>query len=436
MMFRKIRNRVFNLYFRLISSIAFLPSIISAGFFILALLSLYFFDEQANKHLHDQYPGLIINNADTARAVLSAFIGGIISLTSFSFSMVMLLLSQASSNFSPRLLPDLISDTRNQVVLGVFLGTIFFMVIVLISIIPSGGDEPTTTSGFSVLIAIIFGLICLGLFVYFIHIMSTAIQIDNILRGVYHEARDRIQDLLDSDLQTGTIELKDGKKWEGMSRDEAGYFQGINVQGVLKKAEEEEVNLKLVPFQGKYIFPNEEIIMFDKELEEETKEEIFSYIVFSNNHQAADNYVLGIKQITEVGVKAMSPGINDPGTAIVSIDYLTHILALRLRKGDTEIRRTENESYAIEMNVLDLETILYETLSEYRIYCKHDYTVVRKLIEMLVHLLSCERKEEKYKDVIMNQLRLLKTDFKEGIKNEEDVKRLLSYLPEEIQDEN
>lgn len=430
-MFRILRNKFFNLYFRMISSIAFLPSIISVAFLILSLISLWYFDSEANKHLNEEYPMLVIDNADTARAVLSAFIGGIISLTSFSFSMVMLLLSQASANFSPRLLPDLISDTRNQVVLGFFLGSIIFMVITLISIIPADGE--TTTSGFSVLLSIIFGMICLGLFVYFIHIMSTAIQIDNILRDVYHEARDRIKEQLAMDIEHEPISLKDGREWKGMSRDEAGYFQGINIQGVMKKIEEEEVNLKLVPFQGKYTLPGQDIILFDKDLEEDTKKEIFSYIVFSNNHQAADNYVLGIKQITEVGVKAMSPGINDPGTAIVSLDYLTEILALRMKKGDKEVHSSENGKYKIEFTTLDFETLMYETMAEYRAYCKHDYTVMRKIIEMLNYLLGSEKKHDHYHDVLVKQIELIKSDIKESISNQGDLDMLLGYIDDSVE---
>jgi len=426
-MIRKIRNLLYEAYYRIVSSIAFIPSIISITFFILGILSLWLFDSKLNEILDERVPEIIIDNADTARAILASFIGGIISLTSISFSVVMLLLSQASANFSPRLLPALISDTRNQIVLGFFLGSIIFMVIVFISIVPSDGNS--TSSGFSVFLSICFGMLSIGIFVYFVHHMSVSIQIDEILNKVYNDAKDRLEKRLESQQELSPL---DTKGWKSIDRKEGGYYQGVNLQGMLKIMDRYEINIKIVPFKGDYTYPNSEVLKVDKDLNNEQKEMIMNNLIFSNSNEASENYVLGIKQITEVGVKAMSPAINDPGTAIVSINYITHLLELRMRLDDHEVYKTDNGKYKIELRILDFETIMYESFAEYRIYCNHDYTVMRKISEMFSYLINREMKMEHYKDVIVTQIELFKNAIDKGIEEDKDRSRLNKYLPNQM----
>src|SRR5690606_15243639 len=135
------------------------------------------------RYLKEKLGLLIIDNADTARSLLSTLIGGVISLMVFSFSMVMILLNQASTNYSPRLLPGLISNKRHQFVLGFYIGTILFNILCLINVLP--GDNPFQIPAFTILIAIMLGPVCLILFVFFIHSISEAIQINNILQRLY-----------------------------------------------------------------------------------------------------------------------------------------------------------------------------------------------------------------------------------------------------------
>ncbi|MGB8704186.1 MAG: DUF2254 family protein, partial [Gillisia sp.] len=91
------------------SNIAFYPTVLALFGFFFAGLMIYLEDLGISKYLIDHVPILVVDNGDTAMTILSALISGLISVVVFSFSMVMLLLSQASSNYSPRLLPGLIS---------------------------------------------------------------------------------------------------------------------------------------------------------------------------------------------------------------------------------------------------------------------------------------------------------------------------------------
>ena len=117
-------NRLTNFLFQIRSKIAFYPTIISLSGLSLAFLMIYLEQLDVSAYLIDAAPALVIDDTDTAKTILSTLIGGLISLTVFSFSMVMVLLSQASSNFSPRVLPGIISDRKHQIVLGQYIATI------------------------------------------------------------------------------------------------------------------------------------------------------------------------------------------------------------------------------------------------------------------------------------------------------------------------
>ena len=151
------------------SNIIFYPALLAAIGFNFAFLMLYLEKKGVSNKFLEIFPQLVIENGDTALTLLSVCIGGLISLMVFSFSMVMLLLSQASSNFSPRLLPGLISDKRHQFILGFYLATILYNIFILFAIEPS--SKKYSLPGLSVLLAIIFTIICLIAFIYFIHNM-------------------------------------------------------------------------------------------------------------------------------------------------------------------------------------------------------------------------------------------------------------------------
>jgi len=308
-MLNNLRAKLYSIYLEITSSIAFYPSLISVLLLLLSILLLSVETAETTTFFIDNFNYLVISDPDTARSILGTLIGGILSLMVFSFSMVMVLLNQASSNFSPRLLPGLISDKSHQIVLGTYMGTIIYNIIVLISIV-SDSDE-YTINGLSILGGIILGVVCLGMFIFFIHSISTGIQINNILDRIYTQTKKRLDHLIDLEKGEHKALKLDQGEWLDFKCDRAIYYQGIDVAGMQEALKELEVNVKIIPFKGQYVLPNTVIMSYDKELSKEEQERLNGYVVYSNNHQAKDNYILGIKQMTEVGVKAMSPGIND-----------------------------------------------------------------------------------------------------------------------------
>ncbi|MEP0711427.1 MAG: DUF2254 family protein, partial [Algoriphagus sp.] len=122
----KIRIWLISRYETIVKSIAFIPGLISMSFLVLAFMVITFDFSEAGYQIKSDIPWLSIKDPSTARSILGAIAGGIISLTVFSFSMVMIVLSQAASQMSNRVLDKLIGNRFQQVVLGIYIGTIIY----------------------------------------------------------------------------------------------------------------------------------------------------------------------------------------------------------------------------------------------------------------------------------------------------------------------
>jgi uncharacterized membrane protein len=126
-------------------------------------------------------------------------------------------------------------------------------------------------------------------------------------------------------------------------------------------------------------------------------------------------------------VKAMSPVINDPGTAINAIDYLTELFALRMKKNNTGVLTTDGETY-IKIAIIKFEELLYNVMASLRTYCKHDPIVVQKLITMLKYLENQSAADKSYKTTITEELKVLINVMDLSSEKDEHVLRKLADI--------
>ncbi|AVI49814.1 DUF2254 domain-containing protein [Pukyongia salina] len=421
---KKIIRRTIAFFNAIKSKIAFYPALLALVGIGLALLMMSIEQSDVSSIMKEFVPQLIIENGDTALTILSVCIGGLISMMVFSFSMVMLLLSQASSNFSPRLLPGLISDKTHQIILGLYLATILYNIFVLFSVEPD--ENSYSLPGLAILIGITFTLICLCAFIYFIHNISQSIQINNILDDIFDKSLKRLSKIIRDEKDTPSKDsdaFEDTSNWNSYSAKKCGYLQNISIQNVLNFCKARDIKIYITQPKGFFVQSNGHFIKTNKELEEKSLNELYSYINFSRSELVEDNYILAFKQITEIAVKAMSPGINDPGTAVNSIDYLTELFALRLKKSDNSIYFLDNELY-LKIATVDFSELIYTTMASLRTYCKHDPVIVQKLLLMLNYLYEQQAYSKKYKECIEREIKLLIDDAKNTFESSADIDRI------------
>lgn len=405
---------------KLESNIAFYPSLISLVGLLFAFFMYYLESWGVSGYLIENAPILVINNIDTARDLLTTFIGGLISIMVFSFSLVMILLNQASSNFSPRLLPGLISNRRHQIILGIYNSTLLYCIFTLVSITPHG--DKYQLPGFSVLLAIIFMTVCLAAFIYFIHSISQQIQVGTIMDKIFDKAYERLNTLIDNEKST-EIEFPDTSNWKTVECAKSGYFQDVGLNSLAEFAQEKKVKIEIVQIKGTYILKGLPLLKYSgAELDGDAKNEILACFHFSKNELVEENYVLAFKQITEIALKAMSPGINDPGTAINAIDYMTELFTLRMKKRDRSYLFDDDDDAYVSIKTVNFEDLMYSVMAALRTYCKHDIIVVQKLFMMLEYLLlEADTWDDNYKKTIVKEVQNLYQDAIESQKNEIDL---------------
>ncbi|MDT0675967.1 DUF2254 domain-containing protein [Autumnicola musiva] len=413
---KHLLNKIFTFFNSIQSQIAFYPTVLAALGFSFAFFMMYLEERGISKYLLETVPVLVVDNGNTALTLLSSFITGLISMMVFSFSMVMVLLNQASSNYSPRLLPGLISDKNHQIILGIYLFTILYCIFILFSIQPTG--DKYQIPGFSVLLGILFTVICICAFIYFIHNISQKIQINNILENIFRLSEKRLKYILESE-DREAVEFPDTSDWHEYHTEQTGYFQNIALQNILDICEKKNIQLHILPVKGIFVLRGIPVFKSKEELDKNTIDAILSEFNFSRGELIEDNYALAFKQITEIIVKAMSPGINDPGTALNGIDYLTELFALRMQKRDQSVIISEDKSL-IKLSTINFETLLFNVLASIRTYSKHDIILVQKLAVMFMYLKRQKASFSCYYDVIDQEAATLLSDAKNIISNKRD----------------
>ncbi len=404
---------------RLESNIAFYPTLISLGGVLFAFFMIFLESLGVSEYLIEHAPILVVNNTETARSLLTTFIAGLISIMVFSFSLVMILLNQASSNFSPRLLPGLISNKRHQIILGIYNSTLLYCIFTLVSITPHG--DKYQMPGFSVLLGIIFMTLSLGAFIYFIHSISQEIQVNTIMDKIFKKSKWRLNKLIETEKDV-EVDFGDTTDWNNVMADTTGYMRDVSLKSLAELAKEHQLKLEVVPIKGEYILKGIPVLRYKGEVGDDLKQDLLETITFSNSELIEDNYILAFKQITEIALKAMSPGINDPGTCINAIDYLTELFALRLTKKDRSYYFNEEDEALVYIKTVSFKVLLYNVMAALRTYCKHDVIIVQKLLRMLNFLLEQPNiAVDSYKINLENEIKNLYDDALTSLTNKSDL---------------
>lgn len=292
---------------------------------------------------------------DGARGVLSAVASSVMTVAGVTFSITVLTLSLASQQFTPRVLRQFTSDRGNQAVLGVFLGTYVYCLLVLRTIRADGFGE--FVPHFAVTGAVVLALASLGILLYFIHHVSTAIQVDTVLQNITEETHLAIRRLFPDPLgQSATQEEGIDLKSEGVPQGHPdvgqpliapaeGYLQGVNEDRLMQIARQERLVLRLEYRIGEFVHRQTPIATIFREdpLPTNGVGALQSSFTQGRNRTVSQDPEFGVVQIVDIALKALSPGINDPTTAVSCLDYLTGILQhMGTRAVPSPLRRSKD----------------------------------------------------------------------------------------------
>lgn len=331
-----MKVRILNLWYSFRASYWFVPLIMAACAIALSL-GATIIDRSLTPYLAGKLGWLYSGGAEGARTLLSTVAGSMITTAGVVFSITIVVLSLTSSQFGPRLLGNFMRDTGTQVVLGTFLATFIYCISVLRVV--RNDEYGSFVPHFSVSFAFILALTSTGVLIYFIHHVAASIQADSIITSVFRDLEKAIDRMVPETQEHGTEDLdlatvesvlpeelrKDG--WP-VAAAGSGYLQAIDLEGLTELAREGELVLRLHHQPGEFIADG--AILADAWPREHWDEKLAARVnsAMIRGRQRTDEQDMGfaINQLVEVALRALSPGINDPFTAMTCIDWLSAAL--------------------------------------------------------------------------------------------------------------
>jgi len=329
---------------RLRSSFWFVPGVMACLAAALALAAVAV-DEAAGDDWLERLGWSYTGGAEGASLLLGTVAGSMIAIAGTVFSMTLVAMSLASSQLGPRLLRNFMRDTANQVVLGTFVATFVYCLLVLRTI--RRADEVAFVPHLSVSIGLLLAMVSIGVLIYCIHHVSVSIQADVVVARVGEELEDGIGRLFPGQLgrpgpetanAPGRAELPPAFALEarpvGALAD--GYLQLIDADALMDLASREDLLLRLERRPGNYLVQGQAMVMVwpGERVTDTLVGQVNDAFVFGKQRTATQDVEFSFLQLVEIAVRALSPGINDPFTAIACVDRLGSALC-RLAQRDT-----------------------------------------------------------------------------------------------------
>ena len=289
-------------------------------------------------------------DAAAARAVLSVLAGSLITVAGLTFSITVVVLQLASSQFSPSVLRTFFGDRLTQVTIGTFVGIFVYAVIVLRSIGgPTGGR--TSVPRLSTTVASLLGIGAVILLIVFIHHVSRLIQVSHITANIAAATLDRIDSLYPEMLGRSGPSEDPSQMLESWRADELpgqvfpsrpGFVQWIALGGIVGGLSGTSRRLAILAIPGDFASPEMPLAeVWPAELTKEQREELRSNIGIGDERDIQQDIGFGLRQLTDIAIRALSPGINDPTTAVTAVGYVRAVLVeLARRSFPSAVRRT------------------------------------------------------------------------------------------------
>ena len=271
-----------------------------------------------------------------ARAILSTVAGSVITVTGLTFSLTVVALQVASSQFTPRLLSTFLADRGNQAVLSVFLGTFAYTLTVQRSVRSPTADTPGYVPDLAVGVGLLLTAASVGMLVYFFHHITQQLRLETVLDELRRDTLAAIHRTRpdESESASGASEdppdIPDDRVVVRARR--SGYLQAVRLGTLASVAIEHGVAVRLAPAIGVHVTAGTTLgwawaVDDDARLDDDEWVEALERAVHGAIHLGADRSIhedvaFGVRQLVDIAARALSPGINDPTSAVAAIDTM------------------------------------------------------------------------------------------------------------------
>ncbi len=266
---------------------------------------------------------LFEGGAEGARTVLSTIAGAMISVTGLVFSITMVVLQLASSQYTPRVLQAFLGDRTTQHTLGLFAASFLYALVVLRAV-RDGERAP----GLAVTVALLLVVGAVGMFLAYIHHITTSIGVARMLQRTAQQSRDLLADGQASAWPTTPPELEEPVASRVVAADRSGYVDAVDTPALVRLASRHGVRVELLHPLGSFVAHGSPLLAVHElpGADAPSPEAVLALVSQVGERTMDQDVGYGIRRLVDIAERALSPGINDPTTAVQVLDQLHDLL--------------------------------------------------------------------------------------------------------------
>lgn len=376
---------------RLTGSLWFIPSLITAGAALLAVALI-----EAEALVRDEalasFPRLFGAGAESSRSMLAAIAGSMITVAGVTFSITVVAVSQASSQYTPRILRNFMRDRASQVVLGVFVGIFVYCLIVARTI--RGDEELRFIPSLAVLGAFFLAVVAMGFLVYFIHHIAGTLEAGSILARVSRETVAAVDRLFPDEVGAAPDPSSppgEPREWIALPAAGTGYLQSVDGDGMVRLAERHDTVIRMERGIGDFVVQDTTIASVAAQGGADdlaaAVNRLYTLSAYRSVYQDSE---FGIRQMVDIALKALSPGVNDSTTAVTSVDHIGAVL-VRLARRRIEPAHRVDAGGALRVIAIgpSFESLVGAALDEIRQNAGGNASVLARLLRTLAEVQAC-----------------------------------------------
>lgn len=369
-------------------SLWFVPALFVVGALVIAWAAV------ALEPLPGWFPsGLVYSGSpEGARSVLSELAGGTITVVGLVFSLTVVALQMASSQFSPRLLRTFLRDRATQVVLGGMVGTAVYDITVLRTV-RSAGEGGAFVPSLAVTLALGASLGAVGLLVFFLHHVTQHLRVDVLLMRIARETQrqlDRLDD--DRDVIPDQDVTEPPPTARVLTARTSGYLLTVLPDALASQADAGGWAVLLRPSLGTWVtagttlawvWPTDPSSPVDLD---DAGGYVHASLHLGSDRTEVGDIAFGVRQIVDIGTRALSPGVNDPSTAVQAIEHLGNVLVTAAAQPLGAQRRVVDDVERVIVPRPTFPAMLSLAVDQVRHYGAGDVDVLVALCRMLTDL--------------------------------------------------
>jgi uncharacterized membrane protein len=321
-----------------------------------------------------------------AQVILGGIAASIMTVVSIVFAILLMTLTLASMQFSPRIIVSFARDHVTQWTLGIFLGTFSYCMAAL----PAAHSVPQPFAPVvTVLGAMLLAIACVGWLLFFIHHIARAISVSHIVDRIASETEAMIDDMMPWSRRKTRMapELAETQSWDTpILSDASGYIRFIDTGRLVALAKAHRVKFDVVRRVGLFVPAGTPLLMVyrPERLNQEGISEARGAFDIGPSRTLQQDVEFGVLQIVDIALKAISPAVNDPTTAISCVDQLSRIL-IRFASREPMACLLFDPPGVIRVSVpwIGFEQLVHSAFDQIRLYSKSDTAVSLRLLRAL-----------------------------------------------------